>query len=374
MLLFVAGPALAHGGGHAEGTEDLSAWVLSPDIVLPTLLAALVYGLGLWRRGLGETRLHLWRHAAFFAGLASVFLALQSPLDPLAERLFSLHQLQHLLLRMLGPMLITLSWPAAVLVAGLPGPLRRRALAPSLASGPLRAVFGFLAQPLVATGLFIAALYAWEVPDWHNAALLDDLIHYAMHATMLAAGLLFWWRVFDRRPPPQGARYGIRVLMLGLVILSNIAAGAYTTLKENPLYGAYDVFGRLFGTTALGDEQLGGVVIWIPSSMMCLIAVLVVLHLWGRHETRSEERHQAWSAANPGASRRPTTAAEMVARQRPKNRALALGFTAFVFLVFAAAFGIGLMNHARNLAAGHSPAEEAPMQHASPAVTPPKLR
>lgn len=374
LALLPAAPALAHGGTHPEGAEGFSAWALSWDILLPTLLVAVVYAAGLRRRGPGNSALALWRHAAFFAGLASVFLALQSPLDPLAERLFSLHQLQHLLLRMLGPMLITLSWPAAVLIAGLPGPLRRQALAPGLASGPLRALFGLLAQPLVATALFIAALYLWEVPDWHNAALLDDLLHYAMHVTMLAAGLLFWWRVFDRRPPPQGARYGMRVLMLGLVILSNIALGAYTTLKGGAIYDAYDVAGRIFGATPLGDEQLGGVVIWIPSSMMCLIAVLVVLHFWGRHETRNEEKHQAWSAANPGASRRPTTAAEMIARQRPKNRALALGFTAFVFLVFAAAFGIGLLNHARNLAAGHPPAEEKLIQHAAPATTPPKPR
>src|SRR3546814_7633958 len=87
---------------------------------------------------------------------------------------------------------------------------------------------------------FIASLYAWEVPSWHNAALLNDGIHYLMHVTMLVAGLFFWWLVLDRRPPPQGLRHGVRLMMLWLAILSNIILGGYTALKHDVLYTAYD--------------------------------------------------------------------------------------------------------------------------------------
>src|SRR3546814_4591863 len=102
---------------------------------------------------------------------------------------------------------------------------------------------------------FIASLYAWEVPSWHNAALLNDGIHYLMHVTMLVAGLFFWWLVLDRRPPPQGLRHGVRLMMLWLAILSNIILGGYTALKHDVLYTAYDSFGRLYGIPAITDRK-----------------------------------------------------------------------------------------------------------------------
>lgn len=259
--------------------------------------------------------------------------------DAIAERLFSVHQVQHLLLRMVGPMLIALSWPSGVLIAGTPAPLRERLLAPIVANGALRKAFNAIAHPVSATALFIGALYFWEIPRYHDLALLNAPIHYLMHASMLIAGLVFWWRVFERRPAPQGLRYGIRLMMLWLVILSNIVLGAYTTLKSAVLYEAYDVAGRLFDYPPLTDEQVGGIVIWIPSSMMGLIAILIVIHLWGRHETRVETRLGRRGLDDA----RPLTAAHVIREQAGRNRAVAFGLAIFVLTVFTAAITLGVL-------------------------------
>ncbi len=332
-----AGAAYAHEA--ASAVENLwSAWTLSPEIVAGTLIAGLVYSAGLRRCWLGE-QTRGWRHAAFFAGLAAVFLALQSPIDALAARLFSVHQVQHLLLRTVGPMLIALAWPSGLLIAGMPALLRKTLLRPVVASKTMRKAFSALAHPVSATAFFIGALYFWEIPRYHNLALLNEPIHYFMHASMLAAGLVFWWRVFERRSAPQGLRYGVRLMMLWLVILSNIVLGAYTTLKSTVLYGAYDVTGRLFDYPPLTDEQVGGIVIWIPSSMMGLIAILIVIHMWGRHETRVETRLAARGA--DGAL--PLTAAQVVRAQAGRNRTVALGLAIFAITVFTAAITLGVV-------------------------------
>jgi putative membrane protein len=343
-LALVPVPALAHAGHVLTEGAVWSSWQLTPDIVIPTVLLVLVYGRGVLRRAVVAEPAPWWRPAMFFAGLAAVFLALQSPIDSVAEHLFFVHQIQHLLLRMIGPMLIALALPQGVLVAGLPTAIRRTLLAPIVANGVTRGVLGTLAHPVPATVIFISALYVWEIPHYHNIALLNEPIHYVMHVTMLLAGLVFWWRIFDRRSAPQGWRYGVRLMVLWLVILSNIVLGAYTTLKSTVLYHAYDVLGRLFDYTPLADERLGGIIIWIPSSMMCLVAMLIVIHMWVRHETVLDEKRATWSSSNSEALLRPTSASQLIKQQKSKNRTLALGFAAFACMVFASAVLVGVLS------------------------------
>ncbi len=337
-----SGPAVAHGGETLTDATAVSAWEPTPDVVLPTAAIALIYAVGVVRRAAIVDPVLQWRHLMFFAGVGALFLALQSPIDPIAERLFFVHQIQHLLLRMLGPMLIALAWPQGILVAGLPASIRRGLVAPMARQRWLRRAFRTVAHPVVVTALYVGALYVWEIPRYHDAALRDEAVHYSMHLTMLLAGLIFWWRIFDRRPPPNGLRFGVRAMMLWLVILSNIVLGAYTTLKSAVLYRGYDAPGRLFGYAPLADEQVGGVVIWIPSSMMCVIAFLVILYMWGRHETKTEARRVTWSPSNSDSIRYLTTGALLIEQQRRKNRVLALGFIAFVLAVLATTLAIGV--------------------------------
>ncbi|MFQ5784941.1 MAG: cytochrome c oxidase assembly protein [Alphaproteobacteria bacterium] len=343
LLLVRVRTAYAHGILQAD-ESPWTAWHLTPDITLGTVLIACLYAAGLWRRRYRTERMRIWRHVSFFAGLAAIFLALQSPIDPIAERVFLVHQVQHLLLRMIGPMLLFLAAPQGLLVAGMPDAAQRRVLTPIVRNAFIRGVFGLFAHPAVATILFISVLYFWQMPKYHNLALLNDYVHYLMHATMLLAGLVFFWRVFDSRSAPLGTRYGVRLMMLWVLILSNILIGSYLALKHNVLYPAYDELGRLWGITALSDEQIGAATIWIPSSMMGLVAVLVVIHMWGRHETMVESRRRSPFERSSGRPDLAMTAAELIGRQAPKNRAMALGFAAFVIAVFSAAILIGVVS------------------------------
>jgi putative membrane protein len=345
MIWAVAWPSLAfaHSDGSLTSQNAWSAWTFTGDVVAASLLIATVYAIGSARRFRVAEALAWWRHAAFIAGLATISLALQSPVDAVAERLFLMHQVQHLLLRVIAPMLIALSWPQGILVAGLPPTLRRAWLAPIAGSSLVRAIFRTIGHPVAVTAIFVGSLYFWQVPRFHNIALLSEPVHYGMHVSMLVAGVLFWSRVFDHRAAPQGLRYGVRLMMLWLVILANIVIGAYTTFKSTVLYNAYDVQGRLFGYAPLADEQLGGVVIWIPGSMMCVVAVLIVIHIWGRHEARIEDKRARWLKSTGETHPHPNTISAFIVRQRPKNRALALGFGAFVIVVFAMAILIGVL-------------------------------
>ncbi|MBI1211509.1 MAG: cytochrome c oxidase assembly protein [Alphaproteobacteria bacterium] len=342
--------AFAHDGEALTNDTALWTWPLSADIIIPTALVLFVYIRGMISRSAATSPTPAWRHGLFFAGVAAVFLALQSPIDPIAERLFFVHQIQHLLLRMIGPMLLALSWPQASLVAGLPRAIRRRILTPTVSNSPMQHVFSFIAHPVVATTIFIGSLYVWQYPAYHDVALLNEPIHYLMHVTMLFAGLVFWWRIFDQRPAPKGLGYGVRLMMLWLAILSNIALGSYTTLKTSVLYDAYDVFGRLFGYAPLTDEQIGGVIIWIPSSMMCLLAVLIVIYMLGSHETRQDTQRLARRPQESDVPLYPTTGAALVERARPKNRAMAFGFAIFAATAFASAILAGVLSQAQIVA------------------------
>jgi putative membrane protein len=337
------GQALAHGNAHSPGAA-WTAWNLTPDIMLGTFLVTALYIAGMWRRHNNTDSGEAWRHLSYFSGILAVFVALESPVDPIAEHVFMVHQVQHLLLRTLGPMLLVLAAPQGLLVAGMPDALRRRILAPAITGSAVKSVFAFLARPVVATGLYIGTLYFWQIPRFHQLSLLSARLHYLMHATMLFAGLLFFWRVFDTRPAPMGLRYGLRLMMLWVMVLSNIVLGAYLVFKDSVLYPVYGELGRWMGFSALGDEVAGGMLIWVPGSMMGVLAVLIVIHRWGRQETKDERRRAATRQRQGKGHPAPMTASELVRETSARNRAMALGFLGFAIAVFAITIAVGVVS------------------------------
>ena len=276
----------------APAAQAWTAWQFKADILGGLVLFAALYAAGAWRSRAKEHFSGAWRHASFFAGLAALFLALQSPLDALAEHSFAVHQVQHLLLQTIAPVLLMLAAPQAALIAGLPAALRRSLVAPVLGSGPVRGAFGLLARPWAASLLLVASLYAWHWPAWHDAALREDGIHYLMHLTMLAGGLLFFASIFDSRPAPLGARYGARINALWAAMTACMLLGTAIALKRTAWYPAYDELGRLWGMSALGDERLGGLIMWIPGAAAWVPAFLVLLKRWDRHEARQHDRQR----------------------------------------------------------------------------------
>jgi len=304
-----------------------------------SLLALVIYGTGAWRRRHRTPATKGWRHAAFVVGLAAIFIALQSPVDPIAERAFWMHQVQHLLLRMLGPFLIMLSAPQTIMTAGLPETIRRGILVPLVGNRWVRGFFGFFAHPVIATGLFIFTLVFWQVPGYHNLALRNEPLHYLMHISMLWSGLFFWWRVLDFRPRPLAAPFAARFLMLWIALAANIALGAYLFFKQQVLYRAYDDVGRLWDLGALADERAGALIIWLPGSMMTVIGILVVLGLWLRHERLTARRN----TASPDPDRLMLQTSQNSTVQADRNRGIALSLAAFVLLIVVILITLGLL-------------------------------
>jgi len=317
-------------------------WSFVPAALIPIFLLCLVYALGTVRRGAPRDAAQLWRHGSFAAGLAVLWLTLASPLDGMSVHLYLMQQIEDALLGIAVPILLVVARPLATLNAGLPA--RWRVTETPTALRLLFIVFGNAA---VATALFIAAVFVWQYPPFHNAAVLSAPLRAAMHASLFVAGLLFWWRVFEAEPAPIGLGYGRRLMMLWIVALSHIGLGAYLTLKSEILYTAYDLTGRLFAISPLTDEATGGFIIWVPSALLCLAAAIIVIHMWGVHEERVWNARPTWSAKNSDALLYPTTGAALIELARPKNRKLAVGVVGFVFAVYAMTIFAGVFNHLR---------------------------
>lgn len=263
----------------------LIPWEPSPTAVICFVAAAWLYLRGARRSPVTAS----WpRQLAFWSGLSILYIGLHTNLDYYAEHEFFVHRLQHLGLHHMGPFLIALSYPGAAFRRGLPLPWRVRFLRPLLEWTPLRWTLNVLFNPFVAVILFVGLVYFWLWPAVHFNAMLDWRLYRVMNWSMAVDGLLFWWLILDPRPrPPARLAPGMRVLLPLAAIFPQIAIGAYITFAHGDLYPIYALCGRAFGgITQATDQYLGGLVLWIPSSMMSVLGALVAFRNWLRLDTR----------------------------------------------------------------------------------------
>ena len=156
-------------------------------------------------------RWHAGQLAAFWGGLATIFLALASPIEPFASLLLQVHMVQHVLLMMAAPPLLWLGAPLFPLLRGLPEPIRTYWIAPLFRSPPLRRFFTLLTRPVVALLLFTCATWLWHSPAAYELALASPAWHYVQHLCFLGTGLLFWFPVV--RPYPSRPRWSRWILL-----------------------------------------------------------------------------------------------------------------------------------------------------------------
>jgi putative membrane protein len=284
VALWAAPAALAH-GGIDSGQEPWTAWNLNPLPTVLVILAAYMYlnGLSNWERP--SHPVNNWQKASFFFGLFLVFFALQSPLDPLSDHLLSFHQVQHFLLRMVAPMFILLGAPLTPMLRGLPPWALQRIVRPAARNYYVRRVYRLLTNPIFTIGLFLGSLYLWQFPGAFNLALRNDEVHALMHLTMSLSGFLFWWVVIDPKPRQSRLHYGLRILYLGLIVLPNTLLGAAITFQEGLIYSAYQALPQPWeGMTHITDQQLGGLMLWVPGDMMSVISAGIVMMMWYNRE------------------------------------------------------------------------------------------
>lgn len=248
------------------------------DFSWPEFLAATA-GLWWYARGLAFTpaqrRPAIARTVSFVAGVGLIYTVLQTHFDYMAQHMFFLNRLQHLAMHHLGPFLIALGWPGEMIGRGMPAPLRRLVAHPRL----LR-VLHVIQHPLIAGAVFVGLIDIWLIPAVHFQAMIDHRLYALMNWSMVIDGLLFWFLVLDPRPsPPARVSFPARMAAVIAVMFPQIILGSYLTFTKTDLYTFYDLCGRIFPTvSALNDQHIGGIIVWIPASMMSSAAFMLILN------------------------------------------------------------------------------------------------
>ncbi|MCB9423320.1 MAG: cytochrome c oxidase assembly protein [Ardenticatenaceae bacterium] len=279
----------------------LSSWDWRPSVIFTLLSAGMLFITG-WRRlrrrtskvqhaGDGWQVAAVWRPISYLAGLVFIGLALMSPLDVLSSQLFSMHMIQHLLLIMIAPPLLLIANPMPIMLWGLPRKWRLkigRGLARLLNGKSIfRQYLRKATTPGVVWMIWLVAIIGWHDPNAYNAALRSNFVHDIEHLTFFFGGMLFWWHVTGAGPRIH-KQFGLigRTAFALSAVPPNMLTGAVIAFAQEPIYTYYTNVPRLMGLSVMEDQQLSGVIMWVPGSMMYIIAALVLISRLLQGESR----------------------------------------------------------------------------------------
>ncbi len=255
----------------------LRSWPTVPWLIAALLLSAAIYGRGwiaLHRRD--PNRWHGGKLAAYLGGLATLFLAFGSPIEPFAPLLLQAHMIQHMLLMMVAPPLIWLGAPMFPMLRGIPRPVRTYWVAPFLQSRAVRGVLASFSRPAVTLTLYLTMTWIWHIPAVYESALRSPGLHWLQHFCFLGSSLLFWYPVV--RPYPLRPRWSLWLLLPYLLIadVSNTVLSALLTFSDRVIYPHYDQIPRVAGISALDDQATAGVIMWVPGSIGFLLPLFAI--------------------------------------------------------------------------------------------------
>lgn len=286
MLIVV----LAH-SGRPPAPHDLWVWNARPALLIVVFLAGWAYVRGAPR---GATRgSERWRPRTFALALAATGVALASPVDALSGALASAHMVQHVLILLVAAPLFALSSPTARLVRGLPLVVRRGVRRCRLRLPSSTAVLDALRHPVAVWLLHVATVWFWHAAAPYDVALRSEPVHVVEHASFLVTGFLFWRVVIGPRHAHRVAD-GLGVLLVFAMAVQSVFLSALLTFAATPWYPAYAWTTRRWGLDPLEDQQLAGVVMWVPGGAVYLAVALVLLVTWVRStDADAGERHRA---------------------------------------------------------------------------------
>jgi cytochrome c oxidase assembly factor CtaG len=258
----------------------LLSWSFEPGVIFGLLLAAGLYARGwrrLRRRGRGGRFLQPWRAWCFGGGLAAVAIALLSPTATFSSLFMFMHMIQHLLLVMIAAPLIWLGAPLLPTLWAFPRTARRRLGRLLHHRHPVHRFFHFLTRPSVALPILVLVMLFWHWPPMYDAAQGRTLIHDLEHASFFIAALLFYWPVIY----PTGGRrrlgYGAAILYLFPAKITGFVIGAALSMAQRPFYQTYIEAPRLWGISALGDQQLAGLIMWVVGGLLYIVPLLILV-------------------------------------------------------------------------------------------------
>jgi putative membrane protein len=257
-----------------------TAWNGDWWLWLLIVVSGLLYGVGLarlWRAARPSAGVSKAQASAFALGWARLVIALLSPLDALSAELFSAHMVQHELLMIVAAPLLILGHPLGPFVWALP-PAWRKPVANLCRELGVQCGVRWLTRPLTAWFIGAAALWLWHIPSWFEAALRNAGLHALQHACFFVSALLFWWSLFERRSTLP--RYGLGVFSLFTTGVHTAVLGALLTFAKAQWYSAYASTTAAWGLSPIEDQELGGLIMWIPGGLVYLAAALALMALW----------------------------------------------------------------------------------------------
>ena len=231
----------------------------------------------------------VWRSAAFLLGVVSFYAVLQTQFDYLAQHMFFFHRFAHFILHHAGAFLIALGTAGPVIRAGMPA-----FLVPIVDSKVVKRTIDVIQHPAIAPVLFIGLLYLWLIPQIHTRVMLDRNLYDLMNWSMGIDGIFFWLLILDPRArPPARLSFLLRFLLIIAIEIPQMFVGAILSLSSTDYYPVYRICGRILPMTALNDQHYGGLIIWLPGTLMSFAAAIVVLLALKRHEEESENARVA---------------------------------------------------------------------------------
>jgi cytochrome c oxidase assembly factor CtaG len=261
----------------------LAGWSIPIWLTISVLVTGAIYLRGwLAIRSTRPSQFSKIRLASFLAGLAVLWLAIGSPMDGFADVLLSAHMVEHLLLMSVVPPLLLYGLPVVPLLRGLPSGWRRRVLGPLFRALLLRRFGRWLVSPIVAWLAMNLALLGWHVPAAYDFALQHENWHVVEHLCFLASSTLFWWCVL--RPWPAGKQHQGWGILLYLVSADgvNTLLSAFLVFCGRPVYAYYLENPNPFHVSAVDDQMLGAVIMWVFGSIIFLLpAFAITLRLAG---------------------------------------------------------------------------------------------
>jgi putative membrane protein len=261
----------------------LTAWNWEPSIIIGTalLVGLYLYGIGPLRRKYQlATEVKRGQVVAFLLGVFIMFLALVSPLDELGDSyLFSAHMVQHLFITLVGPPLLLIGTPGWLLQ-----PLLRKRTVFLIAR-----VFTF---PALAFFLYNANFWLWHAPPLYNATLENQSIHILEHVTFIVFGILNWWPIFSPSEELPRLPLGGQILYIFLSGMPTVALGAGLTFFP-PLYAPYLAAPRIWGISAAVDQQLGGLIMWIPGNIFYIVIISILFIQWMQKQDAKQRASEA---------------------------------------------------------------------------------
>jgi putative membrane protein len=288
LLLLASCPVTGFGHSGTETTRPqnvhdlMRAWEFDIAVVVPLILSAWFYFKGvrrLWKQthvGCGMGKFEL---TCFITGWLSLVVALVSPLHPMGRALFSAHMTQHEILMLISAPLLVLSRPMLAFLKAIPT-ADARDLATAANWKPWQRLWRVVTQPLVAWVIHAVALWTWHVPSLFDATITSDFVHALQHISFLGSALLFWWAVVHARQ--RAMSYGLAVLYMFTTAMHSGALGALLSYANALWYPAYANTTQSWGLTPVEDQQLGGLIMWVPAGLVYVFAALVLFAGWLR--------------------------------------------------------------------------------------------